>query len=679
MPLLYHIGNKAGHARAALGRLVVRARVPLRPEGETPVSNMRGFWGLVTAYWTSERWLEAWSLTAAVIAMTTLLSKSSVWVAMASADFLGALVNVHASAAGDAPLVAILTAAGVYGAIALSRIGGIGIRHFFSTTLHRKARGWTQERFQAAMLARGQVALNLTSDRAGDGDGDPTSTIARLPDNIDQRVDVCTTGVFGATIGLVMGLWGSVASIYFVSEALIERSAPVPVLDRWAFDLKQWLGDTFGPAFAVDLAPGGYGSAVLAAVLIVVYVPLMTFAAYRLGRVLERQTIARQKADGTWRGEMTQMLGRAPRMAISRGERVQARLNARLYGGIDRTWHRLNGTESAFLSFTQGTQFLTMRLLGYLPALPAYLSGTMTFKTYAAGSELVAELINDCSWFVQVMPALATLKANTGRLTELAEAIERVGDSASFYRETGRYDFAYREQDPALGLTIKHLALCHRGHDAEPFIRAHALTVRPGRWAYVRGQNGAGKSCLLKAIMGLWPYGEGEIALPKGVDAFFAGQDPDLPERLTLKELVTYPHMAEDFDDLKVAAALGEAGLARFVPHLGETLMGGKSWANVFSGGQKQRLVLARILLQRPGLLMLDEAPSAMDPDATLDFHRLLKEHLPRAIVVSVMHEHEPPISPEGVPFYTDLLVIEDGIARIEPAPELPLRRIAAE
>jgi ABC-type uncharacterized transport system fused permease/ATPase subunit len=596
---------------------------------------------------------------------------------MASADFLSTLVNVHASTAGEAPLVAVLTAAGAYGAIALSRIGGIGVRHFCSTTLHRKARGWTQERFQAAMLARGHVTLNLTSDRAGDGD--PDSTIARLPDNIDQRVDVCTNGVFGATIGLVMGLWGSVASIYFVSEALIERSAPVPQLDRWAGDLKGWLTESLGPAFAVDLAPGGYGSAVLAALLVITYVPLMTFAAYRLGRVLERQTIARQRADGTWRGEMTQMLARAPRLAISRGERVQSRLNARLYDGIDTTWHRLNRTESAFMTFTQGVNFLTHRLLGYLPALPAYLSGTMTFKTYAAGSELVAELVNDCSWFVQVMPALATLKANTGRLTELAEAIERAGDSRAFYRETGRHDFSYVAQEPALGLTIRDLALCHRGHDAEPFLTARALTVRPGRWAYVRGQNGCGKSCLLKAIMGLWPYGEGEFALPRGVDAFFAGQDPDLPDRLSLKELVAYPRMAEEFDDLAVAAALGEAGLARFVPLLGETLMGGKSWANVLSGGQKQRLVLARILLQRPGLLLLDEATSAMDPDATLEFHRLLREHLPGAVVVSVMHEHEPPISPEGVPFYADLLIVEDGVARIEPAPDVPLRRIAAE
>ncbi|MEM6679565.1 MAG: hypothetical protein AAF675_17005, partial [Pseudomonadota bacterium] len=481
---------------------------PLRAEGATPVSGMRGLWGLVTAYWTSERWVEAWTLSAAVIALTTLLSKASVWVAMASADFLSALVNAHAASAKGDPLGWILTAGAVYAAIALGRIGGVALRHFASSTLHRKARRWTQGAYQAALLRAGHVPANLMSDRGGIEEG-----VSRLPDNIDQRVDECTESVFGAVIGLAMGLWGAIASVYFVSVALLERSAPVPFLDDAA-------ARTI-PA----LAPGEYGSFVLVVLLVCTYVPLMTWIAWRLGRVLERQTLARQRADGSWRGELGQMLARAPRLAISRGEAVQARLNGRLYGRIDAAWHRLNGTQSGFMAFTNGTTFITNRLIGYLPALPAYLSGAISFKTYAASSELVAELINDSSWFVQVMPALATLKANTGRLTELAQAIEAAGDNRRFYAATGRHDFTMAETDARFGLRLSELALCHRGHDAKPFLRVPGLAVRPGRWAYVRGQNGAGKSCLLKAVMGLWPYGEGLITRPAGT-ALFAGQEP---------------------------------------------------------------------------------------------------------------------------------------------------------
>ena len=55
---------------------------------------------------------------------------------------------------------------------------------------------------------------------------------ARLPDSIDQRLDTCTDHLYGGLIGLVMGFCGAVASIWFVSVALVERSQPVAMLDR---------------------------------------------------------------------------------------------------------------------------------------------------------------------------------------------------------------------------------------------------------------------------------------------------------------------------------------------------------------------------------------------------------------------------------------------------------------
>ncbi|MEM6487093.1 MAG: ATP-binding cassette domain-containing protein [Pseudomonadota bacterium] len=650
----------------------------LRDPGATPVSRLRTTWGLIVAYWTSERWVEAWTLSAVVIGLTTLLSKASVWVAMASAEFLNALVNAHSSVSGMSPLTAILMAGGAYAGIALARILGVAVRHFASSTLHRKARRWTQAQFQRAILADRHIAANLTAERAAETP--ERAGPARVPDNIDQRIDECTDSVFGAVIGLAMGFWGAVASIYFVAMALIGTSAPVPMLDAWAGALAAALGAAFGPWAAVDLSPGLYGTAVLAAILIAVYVPTITGVAWLLGRVLERQTLARQRADGTWRGEWGRLLARAPRLAISRGERAQSRVSSRLYAGIDRTWHRLNGTQSGFMAFTMGTNFITNRVIGYLPALPAYLAGEMTFKSYAAGSELVSELINDCSWFVQVMPALATLRANTGRLTELAAAIERAGDHARFHAETGRSAFVYATQEPELGLGVRDLALCHRGHDAQPFLRVPQARIRPGAWVFVRGANGAGKSCLLKAIAGLWPHGSGSVTWPADTAHMFAGQDPDLPERLTLKELVTYPEPAEAFADLACAAALGEAGLARIVPHLDDAEMGGKAWADVLSGGQRQRLVLARLLLQRPGVVLLDEATAAMDAEASLAFHRALRTHLPQAIVISVMHDAELPMDPDdGAPFYAEILAIQGGVGRMQPVPGARRPSIAAE
>ncbi|MEL6265558.1 MAG: ATP-binding cassette domain-containing protein [Pseudomonadota bacterium] len=631
---------------------------------------MRTARGLITAYWCSERWVEAWSLSIGVILLTTLLSKASVWVAMASAEFLDALVSVPAAVktgvSGGAPgaLSAIAAAAAVYAALALGRIGGVALRHFASSTLHRKARAWVQGRFQAALLADRHIVANLVSDRAGDDDPDRPS---RLPDNIDQRVDECSEAVFGTVIGLVMGLWGAIASIYFVSIALMEHSAPVALLD----EIGREAGAAIGPALGLgplDLAPGPYGTALLAGLLVALYVPLITLGAWCLGRVLEARVLARQRAGGTWRGELGRMLSRAPVMAISRGERAQSRVNQTLYRGVDTSWHRLNGIQSGFMAFQMGTMFITNRLIGYLPALPAYLAGSMSFKDYAAGSELVSELVNDCSWFVNVMPALATLRANAGRLTELATAIDRAGDSAAFYAETGVSAFERGVQPAALGLSVSGLALHHRGEDA-PFLTVPDLAVAPGRRVLVRAANGAGKSSLLKAIAGLWPYGRGRVTLPAGVEVMAISQDPDLPERLSLRELVTYPAepgALPGLDDRALAAILAVAGLDMLADRLDETLPGGRPWSQVLSGGQRQRLVLARILVARPGVLLLDEATAAMDAAGARDFHDLIRDRLPGSIVISIEHEPEGG-GPDGYGFFTDVLTIAEGRASLAP------------
>ncbi len=667
-------GLTGGWASVRAGLDHPRLRMPLVRPGATPTSRMRGFWGLLLSYWTSERWVEAWSLTIGIFALTTLLSKSSVWAATASADFLNSIVRFHSPPEGLDPVAVLLTSVAAFGAIHLGRIGGIGVRHFCSTTLHRKVRGWTQSQFNAAVLGQNHIAMSLMSNRdAGPG------AAGRMPDNVDQRIDECTESLFAGLIGLAMGVWGSIASIYFISVAIIARSVEVAFLERWFAQGSAFMGRVFGPRVGEALAftPGEYGSALLVALLIVVYVPVGTGLAWLLGRVLERQTLERQARDGTWRGEMNDMLTRSSQIAISGGQHVQARTNGKLYRAIDRIWHRMNMTTAAFQVFTDGYNFLSRRLVSYMPALPAYLAGSMTFRTYSATSELAAELINDCSWFIQVMPAIATLKANSRRLNEVAEAVELANDQRALYTKTGVHDFRHLTQDPRFGLTLRDVALRHRGHDTAPFLTVSKLSLRAGQWAYVRGQNGAGKSSLLKAIAGLWPYGSGDIVQPTGAAMFFAGQDPDLPPRLTLKELVAYPHFGERYGDVEVAAALAEVGLGKFIRDMGDALHHGKPWNSVFSGGQRQRLVLARIVLQRPDVLLLDEACSALDPGAVLEFHRLIKERCPRAIVISIMHEPEPPVSPTGRPFYDSLIYIQDGKAELVgltvPGKALPL------
>ena len=160
--------------------------------GTRLLKRLTTFWGLVSAYWFSERWREAWLLSVIVLAITVLLSKAAVWTATASADFIASLAEFHRPDVADPARVILLSALAFFG-IAFSRSAGLAVRHLVSTTLHRRARHWLIARFDAEILSDRRIAFDLMSDRGADGD------TARLPDSIDQRLDTCTDHLYGGT------------------------------------------------------------------------------------------------------------------------------------------------------------------------------------------------------------------------------------------------------------------------------------------------------------------------------------------------------------------------------------------------------------------------------------------------------------------------------------------------
>lgn len=592
---------------------------------------MQGFWGLLRAYWLSERWKEAWGLTFAIAVLTALSSKSGVWFAEASGELVDSIAYFHDRESSD-PLSRMLAAAGILVAIVFVKdIAFTGVRHLFSATLHRKWRAWLDSRFNQALLDANHTHFHVQNGGAESPEG---------PDNVDQRVQESIKGLTGGAIGLAMGILGVVTSLLFVGQKLLETSTAVAGLE--------FLGD--------------YGSAALALAAVAVYVPASTYAALRLGRVIERLSARMQQAEGSYRAELAMLLRRSFNVAACDGERVQMQLHERRYADIDGTWSRMNVLSAGYMSFELVYNFVAARVVAYGPGLAPYVHGRLGLKGYVTGAELVNSLISQCSWFIHVMPAIATLKANSQRVTELARVIEAAQAPRELYGASGVSNFQYADQDPAFGLSVRGLSLFHRGA-REPFLTAPILGFARGEWICVRGGSGCGKTSLLKSLSGLWAHGDGLVAYPRGLGRLYAAQETKLPP-VSLKALACMPGLAEDADDREVRDALDKAGLGEFSAAMHDEARNGKPWDQILSGGQKQRLALARILIRKPGVLFLDEAFGALDPQGRIAFHRAIKEGCPEAIVLAVMHEAELPKDSSGESFYDSIVVIEEGVAR---------------
>jgi putative ATP-binding cassette transporter len=156
---------------------------------------------------------------------------------------------------------------------------------------------------------------------------------------------------------------------------------------------------------------------------------------------------------------------------------------------------------------------------------------------------------------------------------------------------------------------------------------------RPGRRWSPPTTLRSGKSTLFRAIAGIWPFGTGTIAVPKGAKLMALPQRPYFPIG-TLAAAVTYPAKPGTFGLDKLAEVIGAVGLPALALRLEEEA----HWNRMLSPGEQQRLGVARVLLEAPDFLFLDEATASLDEPSEAALYRLLGERLKGATIVSIGH-----------------------------------------
>jgi putative ATP-binding cassette transporter len=164
-----------------------------------------------------------------------------------------------------------------------------------------------------------------------------------------------------------------------------------------------------------------------------------------------------------------------------------------------------------------------------------------------------------------------------------------------------------------------------------PLIQGVNLAVAPGEAVHISGESSTGKSTLVRVLGRLWPKARGDLALPDAAEVMITPQKSYLPLG-SLKGALLYPNPELTVPDERLGAVLDKVGLGAMAPRLGEVAR----WDQVLSNGERQRLAIARLLIHRPRVAILDEALSALEEATQQALLARLKAELPETIIVSL-------------------------------------------
>lgn len=412
------------------------------------------------------------------------------------------------------------------------------------------------------------------------------------PDHPDQRIAEDAYLLTEKTVGIVVSL--------FINS--LQIGAFFSIL--WQLSGTQ----TFTIA-GRELSIDGY--LVWAAIL---YTLVGTLLTHWLGHPLHGLNYERQRSEAAFRADLLRKREHAEQIALYAGEDAERKGLERRFAAIAENWRGLMRRELKLGIFTAGYSRVS-NIVPVFIALPLFLAKTITLGGLMQIRSAFTAVQGSLSWFIFSYRDLAEWSATVQRLGQFQQAMERLqpvvlerGESLS----TGGLD-VLRPNGEAL--------LC-----------GLALQARPGEWLRLAGASGLGKTTLLRTLMGLWPHHRGSWQLPGG-RSLLLPQKPYLASG-RLDEALAYP-AAQVPATLELIGALQDVGLGNLAADLEREA----EWGRELSGGEQQRLALARALLYRPDTLYLDEATNQLDERAACGLLMRLRERLPGCTLVGVSHQ----------------------------------------
>ncbi|MGJ5203963.1 ABC transporter ATP-binding protein/permease [Bradyrhizobium sp. HKCCYLR20261] len=362
----------------------------------------------------------------------------------------------------------------------------------------------------------------------------------------------------------------------------------------------------------------------------IVYAAIASGSIMTIGRRFVQVSEDKNQAEADFRYTLTRVRENGESIALLGGESEERAGIDRTFGNVLQQWARLAGQHMRTTLVSQGSSLIAP-VVPLLLCAPKFLDGSMTLGQVMQAASAFTIVQTAFGWLVDNYPRLADWNACARRIASLMmslDALERAEQGDGL----GRIKRGETTGDAMLSLNDLSVTL----DDGTAVVGETEVVVDPGERLLVAGESGTGKSTLVRAIAGLWPWGGGSINFHPDRRLFMLPQRPYVPSG-SLRRAVAYPGAAEDWSVEQVGEALQKTGL----DHLKERIEEEAPWDQTLSGGEKQRLAFARLLLHRPDIVVLDEATSALDEKSQDRMMEMVTTELPKATIVSVAHRVE--------------------------------------
>ncbi|MCI4679929.1 ABC transporter ATP-binding protein/permease [Rhodoblastus acidophilus] len=350
-----------------------------------------------------------------------------------------------------------------------------------------------------------------------------------------------------------------------------------------------------------------------------IYAAAGTLVTHLIGRPLVGIMFTRQKVEADFRFSLARLREYSEQVALLNGEKAETISLGAKFSALIANYIDMINQRKKLTAFT-GFYGQISPIIPYIFAAPFYFAKKIELGVMTQTAQAFGQVEGALTFFISYYTSLAGFRAVLDRLSSFDAVIEAAQTGQGFDIEFGAPAPALRNASVAL----PNGALLLKNVD---------LKLTPGRNLLVTGPSGVGKSTLFRALSGVWPFGSGAVALPESGRMMLIPQKPYLPIG-TLREAVIYPAGSGFYDDRDIAAALTDARL----PHLADKLDIADIWSQRLSGGEQQRIAIARALLARPDWLLLDEATAALDEETEDAIYRMLAERLPHTTLVSIGH-----------------------------------------